>query len=164
MNDFKVKISQEECRHLFTLFDEDENGELSIDEFLVAVRGQLSEARKHMIKQAFNKMDLDKNGFLDYNDLVGVYNAKNHPDVKRGRKTEKDVLNDFLETFEVHRSLSKGDGESKKKDGRVTLNEFLDYYSNVSASIDDDEYFKVMITNAWNLENRQYSKGWGTEI
>ena len=39
MNDFRVKISQDECRHLFSLFDEDDNGELSIDEFLLAIRG-----------------------------------------------------------------------------------------------------------------------------
>lgn len=164
MNDFKVKISQDECRKLFTMFDEDENGELSIDEFLVAIRGQLNDVRKHILKQAFNKMDVDKNGYLDYEDLKGVYNAKNHPDVKKGKKTEKEVLNDFLETFEVHRTLSKSDATSKKKDGRVTLSEFMDYYSNVSASIDDDEYFKLMITNSWNLDNKSYGKGWGAEF
>lgn len=42
--------------------------------------------------------------------------------------------------------MSAGDDQSKAHDGKVTLNEFCDYYSNVSASIDDDEYFKVMIT------------------
>ena len=64
---------------------------------------------------------------------------------------------------EVHRTLSKGDTDSKKNDGRVSLNEFYDYYSNVSASIDDDEYFKLMITNAWNLDNKTYGKAWGAE-
>ena len=39
MNDFRVKISQDECRHLFALFDENEDGALSIDEFLLAIRG-----------------------------------------------------------------------------------------------------------------------------
>lgn len=164
MNDFRVKISQEEARHLFSLFDENDDGELSIDEFLRSVRGQLNDTRKAVIKLAFNKMDVDGNGYLEYSDVKGVYNARNHPDVKKGKKTEEEVVQDFLETFEVHRSLSKGDANSKKNDGKVTFNEFCDYYSNVSASIDDDEYFKLMITNAWNLNNRNYSKGWGAEF
>jgi len=46
----------------------------------------------------------------------------------------------------------------------VTLNEFVDYYANVSSSIDDDDYFEVVITNAWNLNNKSYSKGWGAEF
>jgi len=73
------------------------------------------------------------------------------------------MLQDFLETFEVHRTLSRGDSASKKNDGKVSLNEFTDYYANVSASIDDDQYFKVMITNAWNLEKKSYGKAWGAE-
>ena len=59
--------------------------------------------------------------------------------------------------------MSSGDEASKANDGRVTLNEFCDYYSNVSASIDDDEYFKLMITNAWNLDNKKVGKAWAGE-
>ncbi len=29
--------------------------------------------------------------------------------------------------------------------------EFCRYYSNVSASIDDDDYFELMLRNAWHL-------------
>jgi len=49
---------------------------------------------------------------------------------------------------------TKNDAASKQGDGEITLNEFFDYYSNVSASIDNDEYFQLMITNAWNLNNK----------
>ena len=163
IKDFRVKISQDEARHLFTLFDEDGNDELSIDEFLLAIRGQLSDFRRGLIKQVYDKLDRDKNGILDYEDLKDVYNAKNHPDVKAGKKTEEEIVQDFLETFEVHRTLSRGDTASKKNDGKVSLNEFCDYYSNVSASIDDDQYFKLMITNAWNLDNKSHGKAWGAE-
>jgi calcyphosin len=164
MNDFRVKISQEECRKLFDLFDEDDNGELSIDEFLINVRGSLNNFRRELIQKVFNKLDVDKNGVLELSDIKQFYNAKNHPDVRNGRKTEDEVLLDFLETFEVHHSLSRGDAKSKKNDGMVTLNEFMDYYSNVSSSIDDDEYFKLMITNAWNLDNKSTAKAWGGEF
>jgi len=59
--------------------------------------------------------------------------------------------------------MSAGDSKSKANDGIVTLNEFMDYYSNVSASIDDDQYFQLMITNAWNLDDKKYGKAWAGE-
>ena len=38
-----------------------------------------------------------------------------------------------------------------KKDGIVTYEEWEDYYKDVSASIDDDDYFELMIRNAWHI-------------
>jgi hypothetical protein len=40
----------------------------------------------------------------------------------------------------------------------VTKEEFVEYYTNISASIDNDEYFLLMMTNAWNLNNTAPSK------
>lgn len=37
--------------------------------------------RKRVVAQAFNKLDRDGNGYVDINDIKGVYNARNHPDV-----------------------------------------------------------------------------------
>ena len=41
--------------------------------------------------------------------------------------------------------------DTQEPDGVITFSEFCDYYRDVSASIDDDEYFAVMMTNAWKL-------------
>ena len=49
----------------------------------------------------FNTLD----GVLRINDIKGVYTAKLHPDVKAGKKTEDEVLGEFLETFEMHHNL-----------------------------------------------------------
>ena len=38
--------------------------------------------------------------------------------------------------------MSKVENPPRAKDGKVSLNEFTDYYSNISASIEDDEYSK----------------------
>ena len=50
------------------------------------------------------------------------------------------------------------------KDRRIEWEEFIEYYNNVSCSIDNDQYFELMMTNAWNLNNVTYKKGWGGEI
>ena len=115
--------------------------------------------RKDLVKRVFVKLDFNENGYIDLEDVRKSYNARAHPDVRAGKKTEEEVLHEFLETFEAHRAMnSSTDQYSKQGDGQITLNEFYDYYSNVSASVDNDEYFQLMITNAWNLNNRHYSK------
>jgi Ca2+-binding EF-hand superfamily protein len=159
--DFRLKFNQDECRKLFDLFDANDDGVLDFDELIQAIKGQMSPSRKEIVKKAFNKMDGNSNGVLEIDDIRQSYNALNHPDVKSRKKTEEEVLQEFLETFEAHRQMTKGDVSSIKGDGKVTLNEFMDYYSNISASIDDDEYFKLMMTNAWNLDNKSYGKAWG---
>jgi len=83
-----------------------------------------------------------------------------HPDVKAGKKTEQEVLAEFLDTFEIH----TGTVDKTKGDGKVTLREFEDYYRKIGASIDDDRYFELMMTNAWNLDNKSYSKGFGGQF
>lgn len=164
INDFRVKISEEECRQLFDLFDENDDGVLDYDELLRNVKGPMNDKRKTVVKRAFDKLDMDKSSLIETNEIKKHFNPSRHPDVKAGTKTEDEVILDFISTFEAHQSMSKNDNKSKLRDGKVTLNEFLDYYSNVSASIDDDEYFELMVVQAWNLDNRSYAKGWGAEF
>ncbi len=58
--------------------------------------------RRRLVDQAFSRIDLDGNGYLDINDIKNIYNARFHPDVKSGKKTEDEVLLEFIETFETH--------------------------------------------------------------
>lgn len=41
--------------------------------------------------------------------------------------------------------------ETHKRDQIVTIEEFEDYYKDMSASIDSDDYFELMIRNAWHI-------------
>jgi len=60
-----------------------------------------------------------------------------------------------LDTFECH---TRPDGGQDNRDGVVTPTEWIDYYNSVSMSIDDDRYFTVMMTNAWNLDGKKVTK------
>ena len=91
-------------------------------------------------------------------DIRENYNAKLHPDVQSGKKNEEEVLAEFLDTFEYQFSLLN---DGKNKDGKITMEEFLDYYNNISMSIKDDDYFEDIIKSVYNLENRKTNKkGW----
>ena len=80
--------------------------------------------------------------------------------MKKGIKTEEEVLSEFLDTFELHHSLK----HPEDKDRQVTPKEFIEYYTNVGSTIDNDQYFELMITNAWNLNEKSYKKAWGGEV
>lgn len=162
--DFKIGISEENIPILFTYFDSNRDGCLNIDEFLMAIRGDLSEKRLALVEQAFRKIDRDNSGVLDINDIKDSYNASKHPDVVSGKKTVDQVLVEFLETFETHHNLLNGTAS----DGSVTLDEFVEYYKNISASIDNDDYFALVMNNSWNLKGdaspyQKYDKGWANE-
>ena len=161
MRDFRVDIQPMEIDMLFKEFDTDGSGSIDYDEFVRGVRGPMNSFRKALAMKAFNIMDKDKSGVLDIRDIKGVYNAKFHPDVKAGKRTEDEILGEFLETFETHHSIRCGG----PKDQSVTKEEWIEYYNNISASIDTDEYFELMMNSAWNLDgSRVTKKGWGNEI
>ena len=146
LKDFRVELSQNEVKVLFNIFDRDGSGTIDYDEFLRQVKGEMSSRRKKIVLQAFDKLDLDRSGVIDMNEIKALYNCKNHPDVKSGKKTEEDVYGEFIETFEMHHNINKG-----TRDRRITKEEFLEYYTNISCSVDNDEYWDLMITNAWKL-------------
>lgn len=66
----------------------------------------MNKFRVNIVMAAFRKIDKDGSGILDLNDIKGTYNASKHPDVKSGKKSEDEVLGEFLETFEMHHSLN----------------------------------------------------------
>lgn len=101
---------------------------------------------------------------LDINDIRESYRADKHPDVTSGKKTKDQVLVEFLETFETHHNIRNG----TQSDGSVTVDEFIEYYKNISVSIDNDDYFALVMNNSWNLKGdatpyAKYEKGWKSE-
>lgn len=159
--DYRVGLTDDEIKKLFSIFDKDNSAHIDYDEFLAGIVGEMNDFRVSIVKKAFNKLDKNHNGVIELNDIRGTYSARTHPDVLSGKKTEDEVLAEFLDTFEYHFSLLN---MSKTRDSTITLEEFIEYYNNISMSIPDDQYFEVMMTNAWNLDNKpNYGRGWKGE-
>ena len=159
MQDYMLGFSEGEIQTLFAHMDFDRSGLIEYDEFLRMIRGPMSAARKAIVMKAFNKMDSDQSGMIDINDIRGVYKADKHPDVMAGKKTEQQILSEFLETFETAHSMRN----QQTPDHIVSKEEWVEYYNNVSASIDRDDYFALMMNNAWNLDGSMdvnKKKGW----
>ncbi|GMI33900.1 hypothetical protein TeGR_g2037 [Tetraparma gracilis] len=147
MGECALTLNDSELESLFKYFDKDGSGDIDFEEFLGGVRGGMNPKRLAFVHQAFAILDKDGNGFVEPSDIVSAYNAKKHPDVMAGKKTEDEVLREFLDTFDV----------GGEKDGKATRNEFENYYKNVSMSVDRDDYFELMMRNAWHISG---GEGW----
>ncbi|CAL8071171.1 unnamed protein product [Orchesella dallaii] len=141
MQDTGMRLTKDELQSLFNTFDKDGSGCVSINEFLLQVRPPLNNNRKKLIEEAFKKLDTTGDGVVTVDDLKHVYSVKNNPRYLSGEETEQQILQRFLKNFE----------ENGVVDGKVTFDEFMDYYSGVSSSIDNDAYFDLMMRNSWKL-------------
>lgn len=139
MHDYGITLSQNDIRELFNLFDKDGSGTLTFDEFIRHVRPPMSASRKRLVEQAFQKFDKSGDGTVTPADMKGVYNARKHPKYQNGEWTEEQVFKDFLKTYDAN------------NDDKITMDEFMNYYSGVSASVDNDVYFDLMMRQSWKL-------------
>lgn len=104
------------------------------------MKDELSERRLNMVKKAFAMLDKDGSGVIGINDIAGVYDVSMNPEFLEGRKTRDEIFTDFLSNFE---------GSRGNNDGKVTWNEFYDYYSDLAMSTPSDEYFVRMMESTW---------------
>lgn len=83
---------------------------------------------------------------IDIEDIKRQYNAKRHPDVLQGKRTEQTVLVEFVETLEASHAINNPDEDF------ITLDEWLEYYTDIGSPIEDDQTFIQMVKNTWNLK------------
>eukprot|EP01006_Ploeotia_vitrea_P003991 TRINITY_DN113639_c0_g1_i1.p1 TRINITY_DN113639_c0_g1~~TRINITY_DN113639_c0_g1_i1.p1 ORF type:complete len:526 (-),score=309.51 TRINITY_DN113639_c0_g1_i1:124-1653(-) len=136
------QLNNDDLTLLRAAFDTNDDGEIDYEEFLSAIRGRMPPAREEYVNKAFALLDANKNGVLQIDDIQQRYNAAGHPLVLAGKKTEEQVLSEFLNNFEAGSGAGIGDG-------KVTKKEFKEYYEAVSACVDRDDYFALMMENAW---------------
>lgn len=137
-----IRRPKKKKQKAFDQCDVDHSGQIDFNELLKCMRAPMNERRIKIVEQAFHKMDNTGDNVITIDDLRKTYNARLHPKYLSGEMTEDEVLKQFLRRFE---------GDNGNRDDKVTLAEFLDYYNGVSANIDNDGYFDLMMRQAYKL-------------
>lgn len=143
MGKFRVGLTAEEMKILFDLYDKDKSGTLEFDEFLKGLRSKLSDQRRALAEQAFHVFDVDGSGEINFDDLKNKYDTSNHPKVRSGEWTSKQAIDEFIKNFE---------GDDGNKDGTITKAEWMDYHAGISANVDTDDEFGILMAKNWGIE------------
>ena len=106
VNSIGCDINPADVQGLFKSFDLSGEGKIDFDEFIRVIKGPLNQFRQQIVLRVFKSLDVNGDGCLGVEDIKGKYNASNHPDVKSGKRTENEILTEFLETFEQHHNVS----------------------------------------------------------
>ena len=117
----------------------DNDGVVDYDMFLKCLRGQLNDARLAKVKACwckFGNPGMDEK--VSCSDLRVAFDSSQHPKVISGEITADEAFLEFLTNF--------GD---KHNDGKISMMEWGDYYSAVSACIQDDGHFAMLIDQQW---------------
>jgi Ca2+-binding EF-hand superfamily protein len=136
-----VPVTADVLDKVFVILDRDGSGLISANEFIGALRGApLNDRRHELVELAFRQIDKNGNGSATLDEIAAVYDAAAHPSVINGTMTEQQVLEQFMAQWDTDHS-----------GGGITLGDFLEYYKDLGASIEDDDYFELMVRNAWHL-------------
>ena len=149
IQELHLNISSSEIQELFDYLDSEKKGSIPTDIILNIIKGPLDDKRKTYIKNIFSDIDINKKGEISVNDLKNMYNAKNHPNVIEGKKSEQEIYNQFCYTIDVYIRFYKILNNS------INSEQFIDYYSGISPSIKSDEDFKKILENIWNSTNKE---------
>lgn len=144
-NYWQIKFTPEEKKSLFVFFDREGDGYVNYSEYIRAVRGEMNPFREDLVKQAFSVLDMDGSGVITVDEIASKYDVSKNPDVQSGKISSNEAFTLFMNNFD------------QNQDGSITLDEFMESYQWISASIDNDDYFELMMRNAWHMGG---GEGW----
>ena len=165
---YRFNLSQIEINNLFNYFDQDKSGFIDYSEFLKGITGELNNFRKNILRQVFQKLDKDETGFIKVKTLRESYDPKGHPLVRQGKRSEDEILGEFIDILEYHFNLLNEKNEENEdiNEIKIDFEEFCEFYKTISVSIEDDKYFEIMVLSEWDIKKdgkSLYQKDWNLQ-
>ena len=149
LQESNIFIRNNIIQYFYSFIDKNGQNNISTEEILSKIRGKLNERRKFKIIEKFTKIDIDKKGYSEISLIKSLFNPNLHPEVKSGKRNESDILNEFIFTFDSYINY-------KDRISQISLEDFIEYYSGISASIADDDYFIDIMNGVWDISNNSF--------
>mmetsp|Transcript_19802 Transcript_19802/g.19133 ORF Transcript_19802/g.19133 Transcript_19802/m.19133 type:complete len:378 (+) Transcript_19802:117-1250(+) len=138
MSEFGLYITPTEYDILYEKFDIDGNSQFLVLELLRYLKSGMSLDRKQLVLTAYQRMDHTGEGVITVDAILQNFDFSFHPNVKSGLINPGQAAQEMLDSFQ----------EGVDSEGRVSWQEFLDYFKCISLAVEDDDYFELMIRNA----------------
>jgi len=110
----------EEMREVFSLFDKDSDGSISVEEICSVMKSLKTDFKEDQIKQIMGKVDKDGNGEIEFDEFLRMMSGK------IGTRTPDLELKEAFAVFDM-------DG-----DGFITKHELKTVMTTLGEEIDDD--------------------------
>eukprot|EP01033_Poteriospumella_lacustris_P014585 gene14585-10428_t len=128
------------------LVDRRHMGLIDIQEFIATVRGEIPSQRLAMLDAVFIRLvdDIgDGKGSVGISALQNRFNGAEHPLVALGGYSEQYAVEHMLKCLEIP--------TTRRPPSKINRLMFQDYYGDLSATIDDDEYFEQIVRSNWSV-------------
>ena len=165
---YRFNLSQIEINNLFNFFDKDKSGFIDYSEFLKEITGSLNNFRIQILKNVFQKLDKNEQGFINVKMMRDNYDPKGHPLVRQNKRSEDEILGEFIDMLEYHFNLlnEKNEENEDVNDIKIDFEEFCEFYKTISVCIEEDKYFEIMVLSEWGIKKdgkSLYQKDWNIQ-
>eukprot|EP01064_Diplonema_japonicum_P020715 TRINITY_DN302_c1_g1_i2.p1 TRINITY_DN302_c1_g1~~TRINITY_DN302_c1_g1_i2.p1 ORF type:complete len:723 (+),score=190.54 TRINITY_DN302_c1_g1_i2:180-2171(+) len=122
---------------------------LDLEPFMASVRGYLPPAREEIIRQTWKKIDVEDRDEVNSDTFLAAFKPELLPDVQCGRVTASDAYSEIVNYLDLERY------EMVSKDS------FYSYWADVSASVDTDKNFTLVMWNSFEINRMKKSNAQG---
>ena len=155
LSDWGIKVPFSYLDIIINQCDYNNTGLININDFFILIRGEINEKRKNLILNIYQKLDIHHENIINIEQLKKEFDGSKHPLVSIGGYSKNEALKHILNYFEHNNTTTSnknnntGNSSSIMKNtstkavvvNKVTYEKFYNYYADLSATIDDDDYF-----------------------
>lgn len=139
-----VRLTPVEVDVLVKRFDVTGNNVVCAQDLLAEVRGTTTQERLRAVLYAYQQLTVEGKGSVEFAEMQKLFsaNAGALPDVVDGLLRREEAIFDFESCWP---------GRVGCKVGTVTLDEFVEYYNDMSPAEESDERFCATVEAAWAI-------------
>lgn len=139
LNRSKLELGAQEIDILFERFETTTRpGFLDYTDLINQLKyGGLNESRHEILQEFFAKLDHKAADVIDLRIMSNLFNARNHFDVKGGRRTQDEIDGQFKDALQIYSKISNGSSV-------VDYQGFVDFWSYLAPSVLKDTDFEYL--------------------